>query len=260
MTEEPLIKLSDVSIGYGGRPLVAGINLDVEAGDFLGLVGPNGAGKSTLLKVILGIVPALAGDVWRRPGLRLGYVPQRTLIDPIFPLTALEVVRSGGMGPKAKGRGGTLLASASQAEAMTSLEQVGVGHLARRALRDMSGGQQQRVLIARALVRSPDLLILDEPAAGMDLPSEKDLLDFVADLNRHQGTNVVLVVHQISLVAGRANKMALINKDLQQFSVGSAETMLCGERLSDLYDHPMDVIETHGTVLVRAGATEQERS
>jgi ABC-type Mn2+/Zn2+ transport system ATPase subunit len=192
--------------------------------------------------------------------LRLGYVPQRTLIDPIFPLTALEVVRSGGMGPKAKGQGGHLLASASRQAAMTSLEQLGVAHLATRPLRDLSGGQQQRVLIARALVRSPELLILDEPAAGMDLPSEKDLLDFVADLNRTQGTNVVLVVHQISLVAGRATKMALINKDLKLFAVGSAEQMLRSERLSDLYDHRMDVIETHGSVLVRAASSEREAS
>ena len=258
MSEQPLIKLRGVSIGYGALKLVEGIDLEVRDGDFCGLVGPNGAGKSTLLKVILGNLPPLAGKVWRRPGLRLGYVPQRTLIDPIFPLTALEVVRSGGMGPKAKGQGGHLLSSASRDAALASLNQVGVGHLASRPLRDLSGGQQQRVLIARALVRQPDLLILDEPAAGMDLPAEKDLLDFVTDLNRHQGTNVVLVVHQISLVAGRATKMALINKDLKLFAMGSAEEMLSSERLSDLYDHPMDVIEADGSVLVRPGTTQRE--
>lgn len=252
VTQEPFLELTGVAIGYGGRPLLEGIDLQVRPGEFLGMVGPNGAGKSTLLKAALGIIRPLAGEIRLRPGLRFGYVPQRTRIDPIYPLTSLEVVRAGGMGPKTAGDPRNTLASATRAEGLAALERVGVAGLAHRPIRDLSGGQQQRVLIARALVRSPDLLILDEPTAGMDLPSERDLLDFITEFNRRQGTGVVLVVHQISLVAGRSTHLSIINKDLGLFACGAARDLLQAERLSDLYGHPMEVVGEGENTVVRA--------
>ncbi|MBI4701678.1 MAG: metal ABC transporter ATP-binding protein [Deltaproteobacteria bacterium] len=250
---QPLVKLSDVAIGYGGRPLFEGIDLEIVRGDFLALVGPNGAGKTTLLRVILGVLPPIRGKLWRRPGLRVGYVPQRAALDPIFPLSAMEVVRLGGMGPKPAGQRGHALASAGREQALVALGRLGVADLAYRPLRDLSGGQQQRVLIARALVREPDLLVLDEPAAGMDLPSERELLDFVAGLNRDHGTDIVLVVHQISLAAGRASRIALVNKDNGLFAVGAAQELLSEERLTELYGHPMEIVPARGAIVVRAG-------
>ena len=245
---EPLVSLEGASIGYD-RPLLTGVDLAVEPGGFLGLVGPNGGGKTTLLRTLLGTLPPLAGRVLARPGLRFGYVPQRTRIDPIFPLSALEVVRSGGMGPKA--RGGRRLASASAAEARAALARVGVGALTRRPFRDLSGGQQQRVLIARALVREPDLLVLDEPTAGMDIPSEHELLDFVSDLSAKHDAAVILVVHQLSLVAGRARRIAIVNKDLPLFAVGAARKLLTVERLSELYGVPLEVVGCGEDAVVR---------
>jgi len=254
---QALIALEGASIGYGA-PIISGIDLAVEPGDFLGLIGPNGAGKSTLLKTMLGILSPLAGTVRRRPDLRVGYVPQRTRIDPIFPLTALEAVRAGGMGPKPPGTGGTLLSSSSRGDAMGALERLGISHLAHRPLRDLSGGQQQRVLIARALVRGPNLLVLDEPTAGMDIPSEQELLDFVTSLSRAEGLAVLLVVHQLSLAAGRARRMAIVNKDLPIFAVGTADEILRDDRLSELYRHPMSVGRdaAMGHVYIRAGRRE----
>ncbi len=252
MTAKPLVELKKAAIGYGRTTLVDGIDLAVMPGDFLGLVGPNGAGKSTLLKTILRIIKPRGGEISRRSGLRIGYVPQRTRIDPIYPLTALEVVRSGGMGPKERDDERRLLASATHEKGMKALEQVGVADLAKKSLRDLSGGQQQRTLIARALVRSPDLLILDEPTAGMDLPAERELLDFVTGLNRDHGANIILVAHQLSLVAGRASSIALINKDLPLFAVGPSEELLTNECLTEFYRHPMEVVEVGGGIIVRA--------
>lgn len=256
MSDTSLLEAQDLSIGYGGRPLVEGISFQVMPHDFFGLVGPNGAGKSTLLLTLLGNIAPLKGTVRPKPLLRIGYVPQRTRIDPIYPMSALEVVRSGGMGPKANGKSGWLFSSASKSEALAALDRVGIKSLASRPLRDMSGGQQQRVLIARALVRSPDLLILDEPTAGMDIPAETELLDFVSCLNRQQGTAVMVVVHQISLVAGRANRMALINKDIPLFAVGEAGQLLSSQKLTELYREPMQVIDAAGQMVVRSGARE----
>lgn len=252
MEKEALVELTDVSIGYGKTRLVGNINLEVHSGDFLGLVGPNGAGKSTLLKTILGIIKPRGGEVRKRSGLRLGYVPQRTQLDSIFPLNAIEIVRLGGMGQKAKGDNRATLVSASREEAMSALERIGIPHLARKSFRDLSGGQQQRVLIARALVRTPDLLILDEPTAGMDLPSERELLDFVTAFNREKKEAIILVAHQLSLVAGRASKVALINKDQNLFTVGMTRELLSNKRLTDLYRYPMEVVDLDDSIVVRA--------
>jgi ABC-type Mn2+/Zn2+ transport system ATPase subunit len=253
--DRTLIALEGVAMGYGRAPILSGIDLALGAGDFLGLIGPNGAGKSTLLKTMLGILPPVAGRVRRRRDLRVGYVPQHSRIDPIFPLTAREVVRSGGIGTKPPGSGRLRLASSSREEAEEALTRLGIAHLGDRPLRDLSGGQQQRVLIARALVRRPDLLVLDEPTAGMDIPSEQELLDFVTALSRDEGLAVLLVVHQISLAAGRARRIAIVNKDLPIFAAGAADEILEDDRLSELYRHPMLVRRdaAQGHVYVRAG-------
>lgn len=247
MTEAPLVRLEAVSIGYGRHALMNGISLAISAGDYVGLVGPNGAGKSTLLRTLLGIIPPLRGTVARQPQLRCGYVPQQSRLDPIFGLSALEVVRMGGMGASRPS-----LRSASSEQAWKALERVGLHDHGRRAFRDLSGGQQQRVLIARAMVRDPDLLVLDEPTSGMDLPSECELLDFISGLNRDHKRAIVLVAHQLGQVAGRARTVAIINKDLGLFAVGPASQVLTTTQLSELYRSPMRVTQLGDDVLVRA--------
>src|SRR2546425_1241090 len=161
-----LIQFDKVDLGYGRRRVLTAIEFDVISGDFLGIVGPNGAGKTTLLKAILGLLKPMAGIVERpAEGLRIGYVPQRESVDTLFPLTVLDIVLMGRytrLGPF--GRPG----KADRAEAMASLEHVGITNLAHRPYPNLSGGQKQRTLIARALVGDPNLLILDEPTNGMD--------------------------------------------------------------------------------------------
>jgi len=246
----PLLTLQQATIGYGHTPILAGLDLELSQGDFWGLVGPNGAGKSTLLKSLLGLLPLLSGRRATAPGLRCGYVPQRSQLDPIFPISALQVVRLGGMGPDPGG--GRVLRSASRGQALEALAQVGVAELAAAPFRSLSGGQQQRVLLARALVRRPDLLVLDEPTAGMDLPSERDMLDFLVELNRTERVAMLLVVHRIELVADRASRIALISRAQGVFATGTAAEMVCGECLGRLYGRGIDVHRTGGGTMVRA--------
>ena len=141
---------------------------------------------------------------------------------------------------------------ASRRDATDALERLGIEHLSGKPFRSLSGGQQQRVLIARALVRDPDILFLDEPTAGMDIPSETDILGFVKALNSDHETTVVMVVHHIEVVASRATNIALINMDTDLFATGSAEDLVTTERLSELYRRPVEVMEERGEIHVVA--------
>ena len=248
MSTPSQLKLHDVSIGYGNTAFLASLNLELYQGDFLGIVGPNGAGKSTLLRVMLRIQKPLAGSVWTAPSLKIGYVPQRSELDPIFPLSTLEVVNPGVGGKKSKLKTG----------ALSAMEKLGITHLASVPFRELSGGQQQRVLMARALAIEPDVLILDEPTAGMDLPSERSLVDFLSDLNKNGGLTVVFVAHQIALVTGTASRIALINKDRGIFMVESARDLLCDEKLSEIYNFPITIDRCDGQICVHAGTPQPD--
>lgn len=254
--DAPLVSLMDGAIGYGGTPMFQGMNLAIRPGEFWGLIGPNGAGKSTLLKTLLGVLAPLAGRVTRSKGLVIGYVPQRAAIDPIYPFSAMDVVRSGTLGHP-RHTWGLFSRIATADRGLATLRRVGIERLAHRPFRDLSGGEQQRVLVARGLVRDPDLLILDEPATGMDLPSEGELLDTITRLNRELGIAVLMVVHQISLVVGRARHLALISRERKLFHAAPAEEILSDAVLSELYEHPMSVVTCpEGMPLVVAGRKE----
>jgi len=200
---------------------------------------------------MLGLLHPLSGTVTRAPGLVVGYVPQRGNHDSIFPLTALDVVRAGGAAHAAKPhRPFSLLAAPS--EARLALDSMGIGHLADHPFARLSGGQAQRVLLARALVRKPDLLALDEPTAGMDLPSERDLLDHVQRLSAEKGMAVLLVTHQLCL-AGRARRIALLDKDRDAFVMGDADNLMTATSLSSAFGREMAVVVAAGSRIVLAG-------
>lgn len=253
MDHSLFLQLEGVSIGYGGRSILSDIDLIVSKGAFLGIVGPNGGGKSTLLKTLLGIEKPTCGAVHKMAGLKVGYVPQRARLDSIFPLSALHVVQSGAMGT-------SFFKVASTKDSMRALERLGVPELGDVPFRDLSGGQQQRVLIARALVREPDLLVLDEPTAGMDIPSEKELLDFVEGLHRDSKMTVIMVVHQISLLVGRADRLAFVNKDIPLFEEDSMDRILSPEKLTTLYGYPMEIQSNDGKLVIAAASRENAAS
>ena len=247
------VRLENVSVGYDGAPVLENIDLDIEEGDYLGLVGPNGCGKSTLLKAILGSLPPMKGTIERSPGLDIvGYVPQRHGLNPFFPLSALDIVRMGRFGRVPLMR---RLSAEDEAACSDALEQVGLAIQASTLYRDLSGGQQQRVLIARALASSSNLLVLDEPTTGMDIPSETEVMQLLDRLHQERTVTVVLVTHQLNLVAEHARTLALVRDG--RLLVGAMQDLLTTRSLSDAYDTPIDVIRTDGTLIVRAGKREE---
>ena len=199
MRVTPVIEASGLTVALGGAPIVREVDLTVAAGEVVALLGANGSGKSTLVRALLGVVPIQGGTVRLLgaplgPGVpweRVGYVPQRVSAATGVPSTACEVVLSGTL----HGRH-VLPPRGARARALQALSDVGLDGVADKAVRTLSGGQQQRVLIARALVRRPDLLLLDEPVAGVDLPSQAAFSTTLATLVA-AGTTILVVLHEL---------------------------------------------------------------
>jgi ABC-type Mn2+/Zn2+ transport system ATPase subunit len=238
-----LLEVRDLAIGHAGRPLLSGINLSIARGDWWGIVGPNGAGKTTLVKTLLGIIPAHAGRIERSPRLTFGYVPQRGVIDDIFPLSALDVVV---MGRYARIGPGRRVARADRALALAYMERVGIADLANKPFRSLSGGQKQRTLIARGLVPEPDVLVLDEPTDGMDLAGETGIMELIADLRRASGRTLLMISHSLSLVANYAKQLMLIHGHEGVFRTGTTDELLTGKTLEELYHVGVDVHTVDG--------------
>ena len=195
-----LVELRDVSLGYERSPVLEHVSLAIERGEFLALLGPNGAGKTTLLRGILALIPVLAGRIdygFDRRSSPPGYVPQRDVLDPIFPLSVFEVVL---MGAYARLSPLQPVGRARRRLAAECLDRVGLADLARRPFWMLSGGQKQRVLIARALAVQPEIMLLDEPTAGVDAEAEQAITDLLARLNREQDLTVVLVTHHVGRI------------------------------------------------------------
>ena len=196
---ETVIHAAGLGVALGGQQILAGIDLSVERGEVVALLGANGSGKSTLVRALLGVVPASSGSVhlWGRPlgrttpWERIGYVPQRLPGGAGVPASALEVVTAGMLhGHQLRPPRG------ARTRALAALEAVGLADRARRPVHELSGGQQQRVLIARALVREPDLLVLDEPTSGIDIPPQQTFVDAVQRLH-DDGATVVVILHEL---------------------------------------------------------------
>ena len=206
-----LLDLRDVSVGYNGTPVLEHVSFAVERREFVALLGPNGAGKTTLLRAMLGLAPVLAGCIdygFDRGASPPGYVPQRDTLDAIFPLTAFEVVL---MGTYAKLRPLRPAGAAQRHLAARCLEQVGLAALAQRPFWAMSGGQKQRVLIARALAVEPEIMLLDEPTAGVDHQAEAAIGDVLAALNRERGLAVVLVSHNLGHIQSTVQSVVWVD-------------------------------------------------
>jgi manganese/zinc/iron transport system ATP- binding protein len=243
-----LVSFNDVTLGYGARPILTGISLDIPRGDFLGLVGPNGSGKTTLLRGLLGTLPALDGAITIGPDVRFGYVPQREQIDTRYPLTVLDVVMMGRYRRLGLFR---RPGPADRKAAGQALEQVGIGSLAGKRLADLSGGQKQRALIARALVGDPTVLVLDEPTNGLDLVATTQILGLVRDLHEREGLTVLMVSHALNEVANYVERLALLVEG--KLKLGPVDEVLTEGALSGLYGIPVEVasFEGHRIVLAR---------
>jgi ABC-type Mn2+/Zn2+ transport system ATPase subunit len=210
---KPLISLHDLAVGYGAKPVLEGLRVEIAQGSFTALLGTNGSGKTTLLKTIVGILPPLAGRVefhdanGRAPVL--GYVPQRETLDPIYLLSSAEVVLMGTYGRLGAGR---LPGRTERTIALDCLEQTGVAGLARHRFSQLSGGQKQRVLIARALAAQPDLLVLDEPTAGIDTTATRAILELLRRLNTQKHLTILMVNHDLGAVRESAQHVVWLNE------------------------------------------------
>jgi ABC-type Mn2+/Zn2+ transport system ATPase subunit len=205
-----LLRLRDVSLGYGRRPVLEHVDLELAPGEFVALLGPNGAGKTTLLRGIVGLLPVLAGTIeydFDRATSPIGYVPQREALDPTFPLTVHEVVL---MGTSARLPPLRHPGRAERRRAAESLDLVGLGAIAEERFGSLSGGQTQRVLIARALAAQPRLLVLDEPTAGVDTEATTAIMKVLTRLNRDHGMTVLLVTHHVRVLRGIANAVVWV--------------------------------------------------
>jgi ABC-type Mn2+/Zn2+ transport system ATPase subunit len=243
----PILELRDVSFTYGEEAVLRNVDLVVREGAFLGIVGPSGAGKTTLLGLMEGSLRPTTGSIDRGAGgeeVRLGVVPQLETIDWNFPITVEEVVL---LGLAADHRWVPWSSARMRSRAAEILEQLGIGDLAHRHIRNLSGGQQQRTFIARAMMRRPNLLLLDEPTSGVDVKTRHDVLHLLHDLN-HRGIAIVLTTHDLNAVAAHLPSLICFNKSV--VATGTPEEVLRPEVLHALYGADMLVVHEAGLLLV----------
>lgn len=196
-TQEPLIKLNQAGLERGDKWLVRGVDLTLSAGEIVTLIGPNGSGKSTTAKMALGIYEPSEGTIERAKDLRTSYVPQKITIDWTMPLSV--------------GRFMHLTGKVTKADAEGALESTSASHLINAELRNLSGGEFQRVLIARAIARNPNLLVLDEPVQGVDFAGEIALYDLIKNIRDELGCGILLISHDLHVVMAATDRVLCLN-------------------------------------------------
>ncbi|MGH7966754.1 MAG: metal ABC transporter ATP-binding protein [Candidatus Binatia bacterium] len=201
-----VLTTTGLSLGYVDRTVLRDVNLEIRSGEFWVFLGPNGSGKSTLLRALVELLPPRSGHLWRHPERArpdvIGFVPQRCDLNPTLPTTVREFVLLG--------LAGLRVSRQDQARRLAwALEKIGLNGMERKSYWALSGGQRQRALVARALVRQPTLLLLDEPTSNLDPATEEALVQLLVALHRDQGLTVLLVTHEFALAARYATHVAL---------------------------------------------------
>ncbi len=186
-----------LAVACDGRSVLSGVDMEIAAGEIVTIIGPNGSGKTTLVKALLGLVPVTRGSAGLADGTRIGYVPQRFAVDAVLPLSVNRLM--------------TLTARADSAAIAAALDRVGVGHLRQADVARLSGGETQRVLLARALLRKPDLLVLDEPVQGVDFAGEAALYALIGELRDEMGLGVLMVSHDLHVVMAATDQVLCLN-------------------------------------------------
>jgi len=208
MSAAALLTAEAADFGYEGRAVVHGASLAIRPGELVIVLGSNGSGKTTLLRGLLGFVAPLGGRVARREGLRIGYVPQRETLDPLYPLSGFDVARLGSWRDLPFWRFSGARERARTQEALEACQAEG---FALQRYARLSGGQRQRVLLARALATQPDLLLLDEPTAGIDPDAEKGILELLRGLRDRRGLAIWMVTHRVQAIAGLADRTLVVS-------------------------------------------------
>jgi zinc transport system ATP-binding protein len=240
LSDAPFLQIEGLGFSYGGNPVLEGVDLSLAGLEFAAVVGPNGGGKTTLLKLILGLLTPAAGRVLvfgkppREARARIGYMPQHVQVDLSFPVTVADVVLMGRLGLGGWVWGG--YGRRDRAAAAAALERVGLAGLGERPFRALSGGQRQRTLIARALAGEPELLLLDEPTASVDVVGEREVFDLLAELN---GCIPILVVsHDLGFVSPYVGQVVCVNRKV--FTHPTSE--VTGEVISQIYGREVRMV------------------
>lgn len=204
-TNSELLTLRGISKTFAGRKVLDNISLHVDEGKIVTLIGPNGAGKTTLVRIALNLMTPDAGVVSHRPGLRVGYMPQRMHVAPTLPITVLRFLQLAEQSPDVD----TDVQAAASID--TTLALLNIQHLAQQQLGAISGGEMQRVLLARALLRKPQLLILDEPAQGVDLAGQAELYQLIGKISKQNHCGVLMISHDLHLVMSATDEVVCLN-------------------------------------------------
>lgn len=233
----PAIIARDLTVRFGSYTALEKVSLEIAPESFLAVVGPNGAGKSTFIRSVLGLVKPTSGSIevfGHRPGKlppgTVGYVPQVKTLDRRFPALSIELVMTG-----VRRRWPFRIGASERHDAMRALERVGMGKLAEMPLGKLSGGQLQRVYLARSLARRPRLILLDEPATGMDAPGEQDFYAVLEDWQQSSGATIIMVTHDLEVAAHHAAEVLVLNRRVIGF--GDPHTALGEHHLSEAYGH-----------------------
>jgi zinc transport system ATP-binding protein len=241
---DALIRLDGVCVGFGGQSVLEHVQLTIRPAEIVTLIGPNGAGKTTLVRAVLGLLKQHRGTVWRKPKLRIGYMPQKLHLDPTLPLSVLRFLR--------------LVPGVGRKQAQAALLEVGASHVLENPLQSVSGGELQRVLLARALLREPQLLVLDEPVQGVDVAGQAELYRLITRLRDRYGCGVLMVSHDLHLVMSATDQVVCLNHHVccsghpEQVSTDPAFVELFGQDAQSLavyqhhHDHEHDL---HGGVI-----------
>ena len=217
-----VLEVREVTVRFGERVVLEDVSFHVPVGEFLCVCGPNGAGKSTLLKVVLGLVKPNAGAVLirgedpLRGRKRIGYVPQRKAFDRDFPATPIEVVVA-----NLRGAWPMRIRDEEREVAMAALKRTGADKLHRSQMRDLSGGETQRVFLARALVTKPELVILDEPTAGVDVGGRAAIIELMAELSASESVAAILVTHNLQAIARCAERVVYLDRRVRAWGLWS---------------------------------------
>lgn len=214
-----LLKATGLGIEIAGSPVLHGVDFEISAGEIVTLVGPNGSGKSTLIRALLGMVKLAQGSVTQRPGLRIGYVPQRLAIDAAMPLTVARFLSL----PKRQ----------RKSDVDRALSSVSAHNLNNQQLTSLSGGEFQRVLLARALLGHPDILVLDEPTQGLDQPGIASFYRLIEQLSRKLGCAVLLASHDLHVVMSASDRVVCLNGHV--CCEGSPKTVLAAPEYRKLF-------------------------
>lgn len=241
---EPLLRLRDISLSRHGNPILERVDLSVSAGEIVTLIGPNGAGKTSLVRVVLGLMRADSGEVWRQPRLRIGYMPQKLQVDATLPLSVQRFLM--------------LAPGVSRSAAHAALCELRAEHLFDHPLQQVSGGELQRILLARALLRKPHLLVLDEPVQGVDVNGQIELYQLISELRERYNCGVLMVSHDLHLVMAKTNTVVCLNRHVccsghpEQVSSDPAFVALFGAQADNfaIYNHHHDhAHDLHGSVV-----------